>query len=73
MDLNNSYVLFETERVKVLYECGTWSLTLRSKHRLRVFENKVLTRIFGSRRDEVTGRWRNCITRSFMIYTLCQA
>ena len=42
----------------VLYGCGTWSLTLREERRLRVFENKVLRRIFGSRRDEVTGDWR---------------
>jgi hypothetical protein len=42
----------------VLYGCETWSLTLREEHRLRVFENKVLRRIFGPKRDEVTGRWR---------------
>jgi hypothetical protein len=41
-----------------LYECETWSLTLREEHRLRVFENRVLRRIFGPRRDEVTGEWR---------------
>jgi hypothetical protein len=37
---------------------GTWSLTLREEHRLRVFENRVLRRIFGPKRDEVTGDWR---------------
>jgi hypothetical protein len=42
----------------VLYECETWSLTLREEHRLKVFENKVLRRIFGPKRDEVTGEWR---------------
>jgi hypothetical protein len=42
----------------VLYGCETWSLTLREEHRLRVFENRVLRRIFGPRRDEVTGEWR---------------
>jgi hypothetical protein len=42
----------------VLYECETWSLTLREDHRLRVFENRVLRRIFGPKRDEVTGEWR---------------
>jgi hypothetical protein len=42
----------------VLYECETWSLTLRNEHRLRVFENRVLRKIFGSKRDEVTGCWR---------------
>jgi hypothetical protein len=42
----------------VLYGCKTWSLTLREEHRLRVFENRVLRRIFGPKRDKVTGGWR---------------
>jgi hypothetical protein len=42
----------------VLYGCETWSLSLREEHRLRVFENRVLRRIFGSKRDEVMGGWR---------------
>ena len=42
----------------VLYGCETWSLTLREERKLRVFENKVLRRIFGPRRDEVTEEWR---------------
>jgi hypothetical protein len=42
----------------VLYGCETWSLTLREEHRLRVFENRVLRRIFGPKRDEITGQWR---------------
>jgi hypothetical protein len=42
----------------VLYECENWSLTLREEHRLSVFENRVLRRIFGPKRDEVTGGWR---------------
>ena len=42
----------------VLYGCETWSLTLREERRLRVFENRVLRRIFGSERDEVTREWR---------------
>jgi hypothetical protein len=42
----------------VLYGCETWSLTLRVEHRLRLFENRVLRRIFGLKRDEVTGDWR---------------
>ena len=42
----------------VLYGCETWSLTLRGEHRLRVFENKVLRKIFGAKRDEITGEWR---------------
>ena len=42
----------------VLYGCETWSLTLREERRLRVFEDRVLRRIFGPKRDEVTGEWR---------------
>ena len=42
----------------VLYGCGTWSLTLQEEHRLRVFENRVLRRLFGPKRDGVTGEWR---------------
>jgi hypothetical protein len=42
----------------VLYGCETWSLTLREEHRLRVFENRVLRRIFGPKKNEVTGEWR---------------
>ena len=42
----------------VLYWCETWSLTLREERRLRVFENRVLRRIFGPKRDKVTGEWR---------------
>jgi hypothetical protein len=42
----------------VLYGCDTWSLTLREEHRLRVFENRVLRRIFRPRRGEITGGCR---------------
>jgi hypothetical protein len=42
----------------VLCGCEIWSLILREEHRLRVFENRVLRRIFGLKRDEVTGGWR---------------
>ena len=42
----------------VLYGCETWSLTLREERRLRVFENRLLRRVFGPKRDEVTGEWR---------------
>ena len=42
----------------VVYGFETWSLTLREEHRLRAFENRVLRRIFGPKRDEVTGEWR---------------
>jgi hypothetical protein len=42
----------------VLYGCETWCLTLREGHKLRVFENRVLRRIVGPKRDGVTGWWR---------------
>jgi hypothetical protein len=54
--------LFKKTKIKisslVLYGCKTWSLTLREERRLKVFENRVLMRIFGSKRDEETGEWR---------------
>ena len=42
----------------VLYGCETWSLTLREERRLRVFENRLLRRVFGPKRDEVPEEWR---------------
>ena len=42
----------------VLYGCETWSLILKEERRLRVFENRVLRRVFGPKRVEVTGEWR---------------
>jgi hypothetical protein len=42
----------------VLHECETWSLTQCDEHRLRVFENSVMWRIFGPKKDEITGKWR---------------
>ena len=53
----------------VLYGYETWSLTLREERRLRVFENRVLRRIFGPKRDEVNGSRENYIIRSLMICT----
>jgi len=53
----------------VLYGCETWSLILREERRLRVFENRVLRRVFGPKRDEVTGEWRKYIMRSLGIFT----
>jgi len=55
------YILFYLIRRNlfvVLHGCETWSLTLREERRLTVFENRVLRRIFGPKRDEVTGEWR---------------
>ena len=48
----------------VLYGCETWWLTLREERRLRLFENRVLRRIFGAKRDGVTGKWRKLHTRN---------
>jgi hypothetical protein len=53
----------------VLYGCETWSLTLREEHRLRVFENRVLRRISGPKRDEETGQWRKL--HSWDLHNLC--
>ena len=53
----------------VLYGCETWSLTLREERRLRVFENRVLRRIFGSQRDEATGEWRKLHHEELIIFT----
>jgi hypothetical protein len=54
----------------VLHGCETWFLLLREEHRPRVFENRVLRRIFQRKRNEVTGGWINCIRRSFITCTL---
>jgi hypothetical protein len=53
-----------------LYGCESWSLILKKKHRLRVFENRMLRRIFGPKRDEITGE--NFTMRIFIICTLRQ-
>ena len=66
-NLLSSSLLSKTLKIKiyrtvilpvVLYGCETWSLTLREEFRLRVFENRVLRRVFGPKRDEVTEEWR---------------
>jgi hypothetical protein len=49
----------------VLYGCETWSLTLKEEHRLRVFENRVLRKIFRPKRDEVTEEWRKLCNEEF--------
>jgi hypothetical protein len=48
----------------VLYGCETWSLTLRKEHRLRVYANRMLRRIFGRKREEDRGE--NCIMMNFI-------
>jgi hypothetical protein len=51
--------IYKTTKLPVVScGCEIWSLTLREEHRLRVFETRVLRRIFGPKRDEVTGEWR---------------
>jgi hypothetical protein len=56
---NLKTIIYKTIILLVIsYGCETWSLTLREEHSLRVFENRVLRRIFGPKRDEVTGGWR---------------
>jgi hypothetical protein len=66
-DLLSSSLLSKNVKIKiyrtiilpvVLYGSETWSLTLKEERRLSVFENRVLRRIFGPKRDEVTGEWR---------------
>jgi len=66
-NLLSSRLLSESIKIKIcqniillvlLYRHETWSLTFRDKHRLRVLENRVLRRIFGPEKDEVTGEWR---------------
>jgi len=52
----------------VLYGCETWSLTLREERRLRAFENRALRRIFGPKRDEVTGKWRKLYNEELYMY-----
>jgi hypothetical protein len=61
--------IYKTKNLPLLlYGCEIWSLTLREEHRLRVFEKRVLRRIFGPKRDG-----ENYVTRSFISCTLCQA
>jgi hypothetical protein len=66
-NLLSSSLLSENLKIKIYrtiilsvvwYVCATWSLTLREDRRLRVLENRVLRRILGSKRDDVTGKWR---------------
>ena len=77
-NLLSSSLLCENVKIKmyrtiillvVLYGCESWSLTLREERRLRVFENRALRRVFGPKRDEVTGNGENYIRRSLGIFT----
>jgi hypothetical protein len=51
----------------VLYGCETWPVTLKEKHRLKVFENMMRRRIFGIKSDEMVGGWRKLQMRRFII------
>jgi hypothetical protein len=73
-DLLSSSLLSKDTKIKiyrtiilpiVLYGCETWSLTLREEHRLRVFEKRMLKRIFGPKRDALTGEWRGLHNEEF--------
>jgi hypothetical protein len=55
----------------VLYECEAWSLALREEHRLRISENRVMSRIFGPKRGEVTGEWRKLLNEE--LHDLCSS
>ena len=54
----NTYKTIRPILPVVLYGCESWFLTSREEHRLRVSENKVHRKIFGAKRDEITGEWR---------------
>jgi hypothetical protein len=74
-----SYLLSKNIKIRIyktittpVFCMGVWSPTLREEHRLRVFENRVLRGIFGSKRDEMTGGGENCIMKSSIVCTLHQ-
>jgi hypothetical protein len=70
---NRKMIIYKTIILPViLYGCETWSLTIKEEHMLRVFENRVLRRVFGPKRDEGTGGWRKLHNEELRIYTLRQ-
>jgi hypothetical protein len=80
-NFSSSHLLSENLKIRifkttilsvVLYGCETWSLTLTEEHRLRVFDNRVLRRIFGPMSVKVIEVGENCIMRSFITWTLRQ-
>jgi hypothetical protein len=73
-NLPSSLLLSKNVKIKIykttilpvaLYGCETWSLTLGEEHRLRMLENRVLRKIFGLKRDELTGEWRKLHNEEF--------
>jgi hypothetical protein len=80
-DILSSHLLSKNIRIRiyktlvlsvVLYGCETWHLTLREKHRLKVFENRVLRRIFEPKRDEGIGGWKKPHNEGFITCTFRQ-
>ena len=78
-NLLSSSLLSKTLKIKIygtiilpvaLFGCENFSLTLREERRLRVFENRVLRRVFRPKRDEVTGEWRKLHKEEFRDFTL---
>jgi hypothetical protein len=76
--LLSSSVLYKNIKIKIYrniillvvwYGCETWSLTLTEERNLKVFENRVLRRVFGPKKDELTGSGENYIMRSLIICT----
>jgi hypothetical protein len=66
----SNYIQYRTIILHVvLYGCETCSLTLREEHTLRVFENRVLRKILGPKRDEGTGKWRRLHSKE--LYAVC--
>jgi hypothetical protein len=67
---NTKFNLYSTAITPVLlYGCGTWCFRFRYEHGLRVFENRVLRKIFGPKNDEVKGNGEDYFTSSFVICT----
>jgi hypothetical protein len=63
--LQSQYRMRKFWILKVFYGCETWSLILREEHRVKVFANKMLRRIFGPKRDEMVGGWRKLRNEEF--------
>ena len=66
---NKKIKMYRTINLPVFRGCETWLLTLRKERGLRLSVNRVLRRIFGPKRDEVTGKWRRLHNEELMIHT----
>ena len=65
--INIKIKIYRTIILPVLHGYGIWSLTLREKHRLRVYENRVLRRMLGPKSDEITREWRRLKNKEHLI------